>query len=421
MISRRSLLVAAPAILGCDRLFASLPPAEDRRITGIEVVRVKGRREFDAGRDQQPKVGPMSLYHPSADDYRDGPSRDGGYDVTHHYVRILTRNAGEGLYGYVDFDAIPMLRLIRDAVVGRDAAATELIHDAMIRSHRHSHGAFYMKAVSAIDNALWDWKGRALGVPVYQLIGGATRDRVPVYGSCLGYSIDPDAAAERSAALLRDGFDTQKWFVAYGPSDGRGGMKKNVGLCRSLRDSLGDDGTFMIDASNGWDLDYATRWCRRVEEFDVGWVEEPFATSDLATYRKLRSRTGVPLATGEHFVNRFDAQKFLEADAIEVVQADPEWCGGVTELLRIIDSASACGVKVYPHGHNVHAQWHVVAARSPAVCPRVEYLFQWVPEKLLFQSGVPFPTGGHLPLPERAGFGIEFDESVIEERDVWTI
>ena len=126
------------------------------------------------------------------------------------------------------------------------------------------------------------------------------------------------------------------------------------------------------------------------------------------------------MATGEHFYGRWEVQRFLAAaDAIKVVQADPEWCGGVSELVKICTLASAHGVRVIPHGHNLHAALHVVASQSPVVCPLVEYLLLHKPNKLYFEKDPPTPQGGRIKLPERPGFGIQFDQVKVDAEYRW--
>jgi L-alanine-DL-glutamate epimerase-like enolase superfamily enzyme len=113
-------------------------------------------------------------------------------------------------------------------------------------------------------------------------------------------------------------------------------------------------------------------------------------------------------------------QRYLEAGVLTYVQADPEWCGGVSELLKIGHLCSAHGVQLVPHCHNVHAALHVVASQSPALCPFGEYLINYVPEKLCLMQNAPLTTNGWVTLPEGPGFGIELDSGIIEQTEVLT-
>ena len=126
----------------------------------------------------------------------------------------------------------------------------------------------------------------------------------------------------------------------------------------------------------------------------------------------------MPIATGEHIYNRWETHQYLKQGAAQIIQTDPEWCGGVSELVKICNLASTYGAKVIPHGHNIHAALHVVASQSPGVCPMVEYLIAYMPDKGHFQKNPPVPQNGHIELPTGPGFGIELDQSKIEKMDV---
>jgi L-alanine-DL-glutamate epimerase-like enolase superfamily enzyme len=127
------------------------------------------------------------------------------------------------------------------------------------------------------------------------------------------------------------------------------------------------------------------------------------------------------VASGEHFYGRWEANRYLAEGAVTVVQADPEWCGGTSELLKICDLASLYDAQVIPHGHSVHAALHAVASRPPATCPLVEYLITKMRSYYFFEKHQPTPVNGRIELPDRPGFGIELDESKIESREVWKI
>jgi L-alanine-DL-glutamate epimerase-like enolase superfamily enzyme len=333
-------------------------------------------------------------------------------------LRVRTKGGLEGIYGAIDDDALPfLLGPLRRVVLGQDALAVEALWDRMYRADRLGRSGRYMKGISYLDNALWDLRGRHFNAPVYQLLGGPARDPVRAYGSCLGYSVQPDAVAKRCVEMKELGFTSQKWFFAYGPADGRAGLQRNVELVRVLRESLGGDVELLFDAFQGWDLQYALAWAQEAESFHPSWLEEAFPVADLESFIQFSQRTSIPVATGEHFANRWEVQQFLKAHALQYVQADPEWCGGVSELVKICHLASVHGVKVVPHGHNVHAALHVVASQSPAVCPQVEYLFLHMPSKLLFQKDPPIARNGVISLPQSPGFGIELDENKFDDQE----
>ena len=275
--------------------------------------------------------------------------------------------------------------------------------------------------MSTLDNLLWDLKGQIFGQPVYKILGG-NRKQVQVYGSCLGFSQEPEKMQAKARELKAEGYTHQKWFLnKTSPQDGPAVMAENVEKVRLLREALGDEIDLMIDVLFNWDLPYAVAWAKRVEKYNLRWFEEPVPASNLDAFIELSRETSVPIATGEHFYGRWDVQKFLKEDAIRVVQADPEWCGGVSELVKICAIASVHGVHVIPHGHSIHAAMHVVASQSPDVCPLVEYLIGKMDGNYYhFEKNAPRPVNGKLTLPDRPGFGIELDSSKINKREIIT-
>jgi L-alanine-DL-glutamate epimerase-like enolase superfamily enzyme len=328
----------------------------------------------------------------------------------------------EGWYGPIDREAaIVVQQQISRFLIGKDAMAGEALWDEMHRLNRHSRAGTFLMAISAVDNVLWDVRGRALGVPVYRLLGGPTRSKVAVYGSCLGFSLELDKVRSRSQAMKGLGFRHQKWFMGYGPGDGTAGLKKNVDLVKTLRESVGDEVDLMFDAFMGWDLNYAIGWAKQVEQYRPRWIEEAVAPDKIESFAALRRATSIPVASGEHIYGRWEAQRYFAAGALNVIQADPEWCGGVSELVKICTLASTYDVHVIPHGHSVHSALHVVASQSPMTCPLVEYLYLKMASYHHFEKNPPQPDNGYLSLPDRPGFGIEIDKSKVEQQTVLTL
>jgi L-alanine-DL-glutamate epimerase-like enolase superfamily enzyme len=388
------------------------------------MIRVAGKREALAGADSQHQVQPIHIYDElRPKPYKENPSPEKRVVNTNAlYLSIKTQDGLEGLYGPIDREAaIVVLSQLKPFLMGKDALAGETLWDQMYRFNRHARSSHMMMAISAVDNALWDLRGRYFKTPVYRLLGGPTRASVEAYGSCLGFSVEPEAAARKAAELKAQGFRHQKWFIAYGPGDGQAGMKKNVDLVKALREAAGDEVELMFDAFMGWTLDYAIAWAKQVEKYRPRWIEEAFPPDKLEAFAALRKATSVPVASGEHFYGRWEANRYLAEGAVTVVQADPEWCGGTSELLKICDLASLYDAQVIPHGHSVHAALHAVASRPPATCPLVEYLITKMRSYYFFEKHQPTPVNGRIELPDRPGFGIELDESKIESREVWKI
>jgi len=332
------------------------------------------------------------------------------------YLKIHTDEGLAGIYGPIDNEAAMFVdRFFKQQLIGQDPMANEAFWDRMFRASRHSRGSHYIMALSAVDNALWDLRGRFFGLPVYRLLGGS-RNKVRAYASCSGLSQEPAALRAKARELKEQGYRHQKWFVRdRGPSYGPEGVEEDVKVVRLLREAVGADVDLMFDAFWQWDLQYALAWTRRAEQYRPRWIEEPFPSANLDTFIELSRETSIPVATGEHFYGRWDVHEFLKADAIMVVQADPEWCGGISELVKICTLASVHGVNVIPHGHSLHAAMHVVASQPIEVCPLVEYLLRKMESYYDFEKYQPRPVNGILELPDRPGFGIELDESKIED------
>lgn len=332
------------------------------------------------------------------------------------YLKLHSNQDAFGLYGPIDNEAAMMVdRFFKRGLIGQDPLATEAYWDKMFKASRHSRGSHYLMGLSAVDNALWDLRGRRFGLPVYRLLGGS-RDKVRAYASCLGFSQEPPALQAKARQLKSDGYRHQKWFVrSRGPSYGPEGVEADAKIVRLLREAVGDDVDLMFDAFSTWDLNYALDWTRRVEQYRPRWIEEPFPSANIDAFVELSRETSIPVATGEHFYGRWDVHNFLEAGAISVVQSDPEWCGGVSELVKMCTLASVHSVNVIPHGHSIHAAMHVVASQPVEVCPLVEFLIGKMGSYYQFEKWQPKPVNGMIELPDRPGFGIQLDESKIAD------
>jgi L-alanine-DL-glutamate epimerase-like enolase superfamily enzyme len=389
------------------------------KITGVEIWKLEGHRETLSGVDKQYQVNPLHIY----DELRPKPYADAiepkktTSALSALYLKIRTDAGLDGLYGPIDKEAaIIVEQQLKTFLIGKDPLAGEALWDQMYRSNRHSRRGLFLMAISAVDNAIWDLRGRYFNTPVYRLLGGPTRRTVEAYASCLGYSLELDKIRTRSVEFRDAGFRYEKWFLAYGPGDGLPGLKKNIEIVKTLREALGDEVEIMFDVFQGWSLDYAISWAKQVEQYRPRWIEEAFPADKIETFAQLRRSTSIPVASGEHFYGRMEVHDYLKAGAVSVVQSDPEWCGGVTELVKVCTIASLFDAQVIPHGHSLHAALHVVASQSPAVCPLAEYLVTKMQSYYHFEKHQPKPVRGRFELSDRPGFGIEWDDAKVEKR-----
>jgi len=336
------------------------------------------------------------------------------------YVEIIPDEGERGIFGPIDEEqAYVIHKHLRPFLLGRDPLATETLLDQMLRLNRHGRSGLFMTGLSPVDCALWDLKGKAWGQPVYRLLGGPTRPAVPAYASMLGFSIEPKAAAETATAYQSKGYTAQKWFFRYGPGAGAEGKVKNLAMARAVREAVGPDYMLMFDAFMGWDVPYALEMARELAPLNPFWLEEPIPPERVGSFRKIRS-AGIPIATGEHVYTRWQVKELLVNDAVDIIQTDPDWTGGISELVKICALASAFDTPVVAHGHSLLAALHTAGAQPPAVVPYVEYLVQYQETKQFFHNPIYRPEQGVVTLPEMPGLGIGLDEAKIEAREVVT-
>jgi L-rhamnonate dehydratase len=424
--NRRSFLGSGAATLlitpWAARSFgaANVAPGETLKIEAVELIELHGRYTEEAGVNGQQQVNPEDVYDTlRPEPYRDHPSGKKEVHTSAVYLRIRTSSGLEGLYGPIEKAAAMVVQTqLRPFLLGKDALAGEALWDQMYRSNRHSRDGLFMMAISAVDNTLWDIRGRHYGVPVYRLLGGPTRTSVEMYASCLGFSLEPEAVKARALSIQKEGFRYQKWFMGYGPGSGPEGMRKNVELVRILRETLGDDTELMFDAYSGWDQNYALEWAHQVERYRPRWIEEATHPEKIDSFVAMRRSTTIPIASGEHFYGRWEVERYLEAGALSVVQADPEWCGGASELVRIGTVASLHDVPVIPHGHSLRAAIHVIASQSPMTFPLGEYLINKMRHYYHFESNPLVPDRAHIALPTGPGFNVQLDPARIESQTV---
>jgi L-alanine-DL-glutamate epimerase-like enolase superfamily enzyme len=286
------------------------------------------------------------------------------------------------------------------------------------RTSRQTETGWVITALSAMDLALWDLRGKAAGQPVWRLLG-AKRQRVNAYASMLGYSVKPDEARKAAREFFDKGFQRQKWFFMSGPADGDEGLKQNIAMAHALREELGPDAMLMFDGIQYvWksaDVDYAIALAKGILPCKPHWLEEPLRPDDLEGYKRLKGETGITLAAGEHWYTRWNVKPFLDRGIVSFVQSDPEWCGGISEWLKICELVKEYpGTQVIPHGHHVLAASTCVASQSEALCPMLEYL---VKSRVSFQHCQTRPLvaeAGTFAMPEEPGLGPSLDEAKME-------
>ena len=348
------------------------------------------------------------------------PIDEGHSRVQSVFVEIETDEGVSGIAGPIAHEvAFVVDQQFRRLLIGEDPRATERVWDLMYRDAVHGRKGTTMMAISAIDCALWDLRGKWVDQPVYRLLGGPVRETVPAYASMLGYSLEPEKVRQRAQELVAQGYTATKWFPRHGPTDGRDGIALNVELMRTLREAVGPDVDVMLDAWMSWDVPYTVAMAERLAEYAPRWIEEPVMPDKIAQCAEIRQRSVVPIATGEHEYTRWGLKLLMDAGAAEVLQPDTYWAGGISEMQKIIAVGTTYDLPIIPHGHSVPANLHLIAAQPITTCPLVEYLVKWNELLQFFWKKPIKPVNGSVTVPTGPGMGMELDPAKIEdERDL---
>jgi L-rhamnonate dehydratase len=426
MFTRRTFLrsaggVAASALLTsggrCGKAIAGEEDA-DSKVSGLEVIRLREKDKPGNGRSYLEIATDRGVHGISGELFQDTPRQ-----LNELCPRLLKALIGRKLSGR-DLDTVWLWkalypgRSLEAFAEGVDPLTGEKTWGTR-RKRRHTPTGTVMMALSAVDNALWDLRGKLAGKPVYQLLGGR-RESLSVYLSQTP-SDDLAETARRARSWFDQGFTAQKWFLRHGPPDGKAGFRTNVGVVETLRTELGDAVRLMFDFAVGgrgrcdWDVPYAVRVAKAIEPFRPYWLEEPFSPEEIESYARLHGETGIHLATGEHTYTRWNIKPFLDRKLVRFVQSDPEWCGGLSEFLQIAALVRQYdGVRLIPHGHHVLAAAHGVASQPESLCPMIEYGVTFTKARQAQQTRVLFPKAGRLEMPTESGLGPGIDWDRIE-------
>lgn len=250
---------------------------------------------------------------------------------------------------------------LSELVLGMDAFDVVGVWQKVYRMQLASHGmgAAAAMALSGLDIALWDLRGKATGWPLYRLLGGRAKP-VPAYagGISLGWQA-PEALAEEAATYVAQGYRALKLRVGDSPA-------RDLARARAVRAALGPDVDILVDANTSYSVEDVRRTMPGYEELAIGWLEEPFPPHDIRSYKEAAKLGTVSLAAGENHFTRFEFNRLIEDGAIRIAQPDLSKCGGVTETMRIAALTSAWKIPVNPHtsatGINMAATIHLLAA-----------------------------------------------------------
>lgn len=307
-------------------------------------------------------------------------------------------------------------------LIGRDPMATEVLWQELYNLLRdQGQRGLTMTALSGIDVALWDIKGKRLGVPVSTLLGGQVRGAVRAYatGSFRRDGVDrvADNAAE-CAAHVAAGFHAVKIKIGFG-------VAEDLAVIGAVREAIGPQARLMIDANHGYTVREAIEVGQRASAFDIDWFEEPVIPEQLDAYRAVRASQPIPVAGGETWHGRFGFREPIETGCIDIAQPDLCGVGGFTEMRRVADMAAVRGVRVVPHvwgtGVQIAASLQFIAALLPdpprrdPIAPILEFDRTPNPFRQAVLTRPIEHSGGVVTIPDGPGLGIEVNRDALAE------
>lgn len=388
-----------------------------RVLVGVEAAggmiydnqRVKRVAPTDIHLEYRKKKGHISVTHT--------PRPDGSFTITHSFLEIETDSGIIGVVGPISNPVPPFYihTYLKPILIGQDAWDIERLWDIMYRSCINGRKGENMQAISYVDCALWDIRAKALGVPLYKLLGGRVQRQIRAYANTAGYPQDPESVASAAKDLVAQSFTAIKWGVAYGPAHGDQGIKKTVDTVRLLRETVGSNVMLMLDAWSSWDVPYTLRIAERLKEYDLAFIEEPVLPDLTDSYRKLSERCPIAISGGEHEYTRWGFKALLDANACALYQPDPAWSGGVSEVLRILALISAYDRKASIHNSLPSLGVHVSCSLPSSVIPIAEYLMLVGEASQYFLKTPCRPENGVFTPLEVPGIGLDIDESKVVE------
>ncbi|WP_433217693.1 mandelate racemase/muconate lactonizing enzyme family protein [Dactylosporangium sp. CS-047395] len=334
-------------------------------------------------------------------------------------VRIRTTDGLEGIgeaYGLPEprVTATIVGSLLAPMLLGRDAGASEALWELMFGAQAAAGrtGGFYLEAISGVDLALWDLRGKAAGLPVHRLLGGPVRTTVPVYASPIPFLPSTVESAEHALSFVDAGFRAVK--LKLGRS-----FDTDVAHAAAVAAALGGKAALKVDLNCAYDVKTAIRLGLALEELGVRWLEEPLTTDDVAGLAEVRAAVRIPVVTGESEFSRYRYRDFLLQRAVDVVMPNLARAGGITEARRIAALCSAFHVDVSPHG--VGSAVGVAAAlQFAAATPNVPvYEYNRLPNPLRDDLAAFELRDGELVVPDGPGLGITLDEEEIVRYEVF--
>ena len=291
-------------------------------------------------------------------------------------------------------------------LIGKDPLARKnLCNELIYTTHFIGRVGVALVGISAIEIALWDIHCKSMGVPLWRALG-PVRDRVKAYntdGGWLSWSVEE--LIEDMQKLVDRGFDTVKMKIGL-PSP-----REDYERVGAVRKALGDQIDLMVDVNTQWDLNTALVWGRRLEDFHIGWLEEPLHPFDVKGHAELAAALDVPIAVGETIYSKFVFRDYIERGAVDILQADVTKLSGIDEWLEVASLASVYNKPLIPHT-NVQQKVHVQLAAATSQVPMVEYCYESLAE--IWEEPLTVENG-YYSLPQEPGAGCKLAPGVLKQ------
>lgn len=349
------------------------------------------------------------------------------WEYSERCICIVKITTSDGQYGWGEgYGPANVLEaginLLKPMVIGKNPLENEVIWSDMYRKTLDfARRGILVASLSAIDVALWDLKGKILGLPVSVLLGGAQRPQVRPYATGLYFSDynNPSKDFDKEVRqYIRQGFKAIKMKVGLG-------IKEDYKNVKRMREVIGEDIELMIDSNHAYTLREAVTLAKKLEPFDISWFEEPLSPEYYSQYNELRSKTTIPIAGGECEYLRFGFHQLLRNKSVDILQPDICACGGLTEVKKIAALASTYGIEIIPHtwgtAIGIHVALHFIANLEsiPGRMMSPDFLMEFDQTENGLRERLTYPkiemVDGMIDIPKRPGLGIDIDEAVLRE------
>ncbi len=349
------------------------------------------------------------------------------WEYAERCICIVKVTASNGEYGWGEaYGPATMveagIKLLEPTVIGENPLENEVIWNKMYRKTLDfSRRGVYMASVSAIDIAIWDLKGKILGLPVSTLLGGAHRKQIKPYATGLYFTNHnnfSDGFVEEAKLYVSQGFKAMKMKVGLG-------IKEDVANVKLIREAIGPDIALMVDSNHAYTFREAVELSKKIEKYDIGWFEEPISPEFYEQYSELREKTTIPISGGECEYLRFGFNELIKNKSVDILQPDICASGGLTEAKRIAALASTNGIDLIPHtwgtAIGLHVALHFISniESIPGRMYQPEFLMEFDQTENGLRDNLTFPKlemkNGLLDVPNRPGLGIDIDEDVLHK------